>query len=279
MALIVLAIVGIVIASTPAHAQQPVNDERVSVAADIDFRNVYMFRGVRQDDEGLITWPSAEAGVRLRRASSGLTSVQVSAGTWNSLHGGFTGSDGPSGKRWYESDTHATLSLGVANAATLNTTFTVYRSPNDMFTTVKELSVGAVLDRPLSGFSLMPYALAAFELDTQPGIGQLDGGFNAGRYLELGATPAHSVGRLTLAVPVKVGLSLANYYELAETDHRFGFASIAGVVTLPIVRSVGSGSLSVHGGVEYQRLGTTTKTFNGGDPSKTIASIGVRFSR
>jgi hypothetical protein len=279
MALIVLAIMALVIASTPAHAQQPVNDERVSVAANIDFRNAYMFRGVRQDDEGLITWPSAEAGLRLRSAGSGLTSVRVSAGTWNSLHSGFAGSDGPSGKRWYESDTHATLSLGFDNAATLNTTFTAYRSPNDMFTTVKELSVAAVVDRPLSGFSLTPYALAAFELDTQPGIGQLDGGFKAGRYLELGATPAHTAGRLTLAAPVRVGLSLGNYYELAGTDHRFGFASIAGVVTLPIIRSVGGGSLNVHGGVEYQRLGTTTQTFNGGDASKTIGSIGVGFSR
>jgi len=35
----------------------------------------------------------------------------------------------------------------------------------------------------------------------------------------------------------------------------------------------------VHGGVEFQRLGETTKTFNGGDASKTIASVGIGFSR
>jgi len=278
MALIVLAIMALVIASTPAHAQQPVTDERVFVAANIDFRNAYMFRGVRQDDEGLITWPSAEAGLRLRSAGSGLTSVRVSAGTWNSLHSGFAGSDGPSGKRWYESDTHATLSLGFDNAATLNTTFTAYRSPNDMFTTVKELSVAAVVDRPLSGFSLTPYALAAFELDTQPGIGQLDGGCKAGRYLELGATPAHTAGRLTLAAPVKVGLSLGNYYELAGKDRKFGYASVAGIVTVPLGGTANSNGWNLHGGVEYELLGDMAKAINNGDGSKTIGSVGVGFS-
>lgn len=264
---------------TPVRAQQTQTaDAAVSVAANLDFRNAYVFRGVRQDDSGVITWPSAEIGLRLRRANTGLTSTRVSVGIWNSLHNGWAGSDGLSGKRWYESDVYTTVAFGFSNAATLNTTFRAYRSPNDMFTTVKEFSLGAVVDRPLAGLALRPYVLAAFELDTDPGIGQLDGGFKAGRYLELGATPAHAVGRIALAAPVKVGLSLANYYELAGRDHRLGFASVAGVVTVPIVRSTNGGSINVHGSVEFQRLGETTKTFNGGDASKTIASIGVGLS-
>jgi hypothetical protein len=169
--------------------------------------------------------------------------------------------------------------LGFSNAATLNTAFTAYRSPNDMFTTVKELSVGAVVDRPFGRLPLKPYVLAAFELDTEPGIGQLDGGFKSGRYLELGATPVHVIRRIGVAAPVKVGISLSNYYELAGNDHRFGFVSVAGIVTVPLTRSTRAGSLNVHGGVEFQRLGETTKTFNGGDASKTIASIGIGFSR
>ena len=47
----------------------------------------------------------------------------------------------------------------------------------------------------------------------------------------------------------------------------------------PSFEAWAAGPLNVHGGVEYQRLGTTTKTFNGGDASKTIGSIGVGFSR
>jgi hypothetical protein len=266
-----------ILLAVPLFAQQPraVDDDRINVAGAVDVRNVYMFRGVRQDDTGTITWPSAEVGLRLRAADRGLTSARVRVGTFNSLHSGWAGASGPAGKRWYESDVYTTLSLGFANALALDTTYTAYRSPNKMFTTVKEIAVKATVDRSLVGrAALKPYALAAFELDTKPGIGQLDGGFKAGRYLELGAAPGYSLRRVAIAVPVKVGLSLGNYYELAGVDHRFGFASIAGVATVPLTRWA-----NVHGGVEYQRLGTTTKAFNGDEPSKTIASIGIGFSR
>jgi len=54
----------------PVFAQESstVGDQRVPVAAGIDVRNAYMFRGVRQDDTGTITWPSAEVGLRLHAA-------------------------------------------------------------------------------------------------------------------------------------------------------------------------------------------------------------------
>jgi len=270
-------IVSAVLIAAPASAQQTqaVSDERVAISGSIDFRNVYMFRGVRQDDMGTITWPAAELRLRLRRADDGLTGVHVLVGTLNSLHSGWAGSSGPSGKRWYESNVYGGVTFEFGNAATLGTMYTAYRSPNDMFTTVKELSVNLALDGPqVAGARLRPYALAAFELDTKPGIGQLDGGFKSGRYLELGAAPGASFHRVGIAVPVKLGLSLGNYYELAGKDHPFGFVSVSGIGTVPITRW-----WNVHGGIEYQRLGTTTKTFNGGDPSKTIASIGVGFSR
>jgi hypothetical protein len=272
-----LFIASAVLIAPPAFAQQTqaVNDERIAISGSIDVLNVYMFRGVRQDDTGAITWPAAELGLRLRRADNGLTGVQVRVGTWNSLHSGWAGSSGPSGKLWYESNVYGGVAFEFGNAVTLGTTYTAYRSPNDMFTTVKELSVNLALDGPqVAGALLRPYALAAFELDTKPGVGQLDGGFKSGRYLELGAAPGASFHRIGIAVPVRVGLSLGNYYELAGDDHPFGFASVSGIATVPVTRW-----WNVHGGIEYQRLGTTTKTFNGGDASKTVASIGAGFSR
>ena len=263
----------VIFGAGPLFAQQPGTDPRMSVAGSVDVRNAYMFRGVRQDDTGTITWPSAEVGLRLHAADHGLTNVRIRVGTFNSVESGWAGSSGPSGKAWYESDVYGTLSLGFANAVAVDTTYTGYRSPNDMFTTVKELCFRASTGRAVAGALLSPYALIAFELDATPGIGQLDGGFKAGRYLELGATPRHSVRRLDIAVPLKVGLSVGNYYELAGKDHPFGFVSAGATATLPIGRA-----LNVHGGVEYQHLGTTTKAFNGGDASKTIASVGLGFA-
>jgi len=264
-----------IVCATPLFAQQTptVDDQRVSVAANFEVRNAYMFRGVRQDDTGTITWPSADVGLRLHAAEHGLTRARVLLGTFNSVHSGWGGSSGPSGKSWYESDVYTTLSLVFANVAALDAAFTAYRSPNDMFTTVKELSFKASVDR-VAGLSLAPYALAAFELDTAPGIGQVDGGFKAGKYLELGATPHHSWRRIDVAAPVKVGLSIGNYYELAGQDDHFGFASVAAMVTLPIARW-----MNVHGGLEFERLGETTTAFNGGDASKTLASVGIGFAR
>ena len=273
----VFVVATVLLTARPLWAQQTqrANDERITVAGALDFRNAYMFRGVRQDDTGTIAWPSAEVGLRLHAADRGLTSARVRVGTFNSVHSGWAGSGGPSGKRWYESDVYTTLSLSFANAFAFDTTYTAYHSPNKMFTNVKQIAFKATVDRPVLGRTAWnPYALVAFELDTKPGVGQLDGGFKAGRYLELGAAPGASVRRVRVVIPVKVGLSLGNYYELAGADHRFGFFSVAGIATLPLTRWA-----NVHGGVEYQRLGTTTKTFNAGEASKTIASVGVGFAR
>jgi hypothetical protein len=280
---LVLTIVTIsTLLASPVLAQQTsgAGTERVAIAGHIDLRNVYMFRGVRQDDTGTITVPAADVSVRLHSADRGLTNLSVHVGTWNSLHSGWAGSDGPSGERWYESDVYTTVSLAFGERCNLDTTYTAYRSPNKMFTAVKELSVKVAADHAaLWGAVLKPYGFVAFELHTKPGIGQLDGGFNAGKYLEVGAEPGYAGPRIAVAVPIKVGLSLGNYYELAGEDHSFGFASLGGVVTVPLGGATRVGSWNVHGGVEYQQLGTTTKAFNGGDASKTIASIGIGFAK
>ena len=269
------------LAAMPALAQQGQSAEtaRVAITGAIDFRNVYMFRGIRQDDTGAMIGPAADFALRLHSADRGLTAVGIHAGTWNSLHTGWAGSDGPSGKRWYESDFYTTLAIGFENGLSLGTTYTAYRSPNKMFTPVKEISVKAAVDRRLFGrAAFRPYGLIAFEFDTQPGIGQLDGGSKSGKYLELGAAPELRSRRIGVAVPVKVGLSLGNYYELAGKDRKFGFASVAGMATVPLGGIAGSRGWNLHGGVEYQLLGDMPKAINDGDGSKVIGSVGIGFS-
>lgn len=275
-----LATAAAVIAA-PASAQRSTSTDTgtVAIAGALDVRNAYLFRGIRQDDTGVITWPAVEVALRLHSADRGLTNVRVHVGTFNSLHSGWAGSDGLSGKRWYESDVYTTLALGFGNGLTVGTTYTAYRSPNKMFTTVKEISVKASVDRATLGrASFKPYGLVAFELDTKPGIGQLDGGFKAGKYLELGVSPGYTARRIGVGIPVKVGLSLGNYYELAGKDRKFGYASVAGIVTVPLGGTPSSSGWNLHGGVEYQALGDMPKALNDGDGSKVIGSVGVGFS-
>jgi len=272
----------VALVAAPTSAQQPPGpDSGVVMTAGIDLVNQYMFRGVRQNTTGIATWPSADLTARVFSSDGFVKRVNLTAGFWNSLQTGDTGSSGPIGKPWYESRISGTVGLQFGGGVSVAPTYTAYKSPSDLFTTVKELGIRLALDdgRRLARAAMHPYALFAFELDAAPGVGQLDGGLRAGRYLEVGATPSYSARLVAIAVPVKVGLSLGDYYELAGNDHRFGFASVGAMVTAPIGGRSKIGGWNVHGGVEIQAFGETTKVFNGGDRSKVVGSFGVGLKR
>ena len=278
--------------ATPAAAQTPApadpNPGKMTLTGSFDAVSTYMFRGIRQHSTGIALWPVADLGLAVYSGDGGLKSVGVNIGSWNSLHTGDTGADGPTGKLWYESDFYTTLNLGFGGGVSLATTYTAYTSPNNAFTTVKEIMFKLGVDDSayLGKAALKPYAAVAFEFDTEQGIGQADGGANAGRYLELGVAPGYAGSKASLSVPVKVGISLADYYELNTgtpaapvfVDNKFGYFSIAGLVTVPFGGTTGFGAWNLHGGVEYQALGDTTEAFNGGDASRVLASVGIGFT-
>jgi hypothetical protein len=252
------------------------NAGNLTLSAGIDALNTYMFRGIRQDDTEVITWPYADLGMSFYSGDGALKSVGANIGSWNSLHTGAAGADGPSGKVWYESDFYATLGLGFGGGVSLGTTYTAYTSPNSAFGTVKEVAIKLAVDDSgtLGRGALKPYGLVAFELD-----GQADGGTAEGTYLELGVAPGWAASAVSLAFPVKVGLSLSDYYELDGVDERFGYVSVGGIVTVPVSAIPASfGAWNVHGGVEYQALGEMTKALNAGDDSKVIGSFGIGLS-
>ena len=265
------------VTEAPVHAQGSAdpNPGALTLTAGFDFANAYFFRGIPQDDTGVVMWPYGDLGFGLFSGDGALKSVGVNVGTWNSLHTGDAGSDGPSGKLWYESDFYTTLALGFGKGTNLGVTYTAYNSPNGMFGTVKELSFRVTVDDSgaLGRFAARPYALLAQELD-----GQADGGANEGTYLELGVGPGFSIPRATVSVPVKVGLSLSDYYEGLTGDETFGFFSIGGVVTVPFMNApTRFGSWNIHGGVEFLMLGDRNEAVFG-DGSHVIGSIGIGLS-
>jgi uncharacterized protein (TIGR02001 family) len=269
------------LAGSRAWAQESdPNPGALTITGNIDFLNRYMFRGIRQNSTGAAIWPSFDLGIAAFSGKGGLKSAGINVGTWNSLHTGDTGREGPSGKLWYESDFYATLGLGFGGGVSLGTTYTAYTSPNNSFSTVKEIMFKVSVDDSgsLGKAAFKPYVIYAFEIDTAPGTGQADGGTNAGKYLELGVAPGYSSSKFSLAAPIKVGLSAGDYYELAGTDNKFGYLSIAGIVTVPLGGTTSFGAWNVHVGGEYQKLGDTTKSFNGGEGSQFIGSVGVGFS-
>jgi hypothetical protein len=288
-ALAVVAAVGVlVVISAPALAQEAAKDPNpgaMTVTGSLDFLNQYMFRGIRQNSTGIAIWPAIDLGLAAFSGEGGLKSAGINIGTWNSLHTGDTGQDGPSGKLWYESDFYAALGFGFGGGTSFTTTYTAYTSPNNGFTTVKEImfKLGVDDSGKLGKAAVKPYIAIAQEFDTDIARGQADGGENAGTYLELGIAPGYAAPKASIGFPIKVGMSLSNYYELAGEDNKFGFFSIAGIATIPLGGTTNFGSWNIHGGVEYQRLGDTTAAFNLDDdglPKKNqvIGSIGFGFS-
>ncbi len=273
--------------TAPAPPPDP-NPGRFTLTGSLDAVSTYMFRGIRQHSTGMAFWPVADLGAALHSGEGPVKSTTVNVGSWNSLHTGDTGSDGPSGKLWYESDFYSTLTLGFGGGTSLATTFTALTSPNNSFTSVKEIAFKLGVDDSafLGKAALKPYALVAFEFDTDVGVGQADGGAKAGRYFELGVAPSYTGSRAAIAFPVKLGISLANYYELNTgsgdapvfVDNTFGYFSIAAVATVPLGATTNVGAWNLHGAIEIQALGDTTKAFNGGDSSRVIGSVGIGFT-
>ena len=276
----------LVLAASSAAAQEAKdpNPGALTLTGSIDFLNQYMFRGIRQNSTGIATWPAMDLGISAYSGEGGLKSVGINFGTWNSLHTGDTGQDGPSGKLWYESDFYATLGLGFGGGTSFSTTYTAYTSPNNGFTTVKEIMFKLAVDDSgkLGKAAVKPYIAIAREFDTELGRGQADGGENAGTYVEIGFAPGYSASKASIAFPIKIGLSGSNYYELATPtgfeDNKFGYFSIAGIVTVPLGGTSSFGAWNIHGGVEYQKLGTTTEFFNGGESNQVIGSFGIGFA-
>ena len=267
-------------AQTNSQEQADPNPGGISTSGGMDIQSTYMFRGIRQHSTGVAMWPWVDVGFAAYAGDGALKSVSLNVGSWNSQHTGDTGADGPTGKLWYESDFYTTLGVALRGGVTVATTYTAYTSPNNSFTTVKELSFKLALDdgARLGRAALKPYAIVAHELGAEPGVGQADGGLAAGTYFESGISPGIAFSKASIAVPLRVGLSLRNYYEVAGVDETFGFLSVSGIVTVPFGSGSKYGSWNLHGGAEYQMLGTNTASFNGGDHHRVIASIGLGFA-
>ena len=274
------AAVVVVVSSGSAFAQAAdPNPGAVTLTTTFDVLNTYMFRGIRQNNTGAAMWPAADFGLAFYTGEGGVKSVGMNLGTWNSLHTGNTGQDSASGKLWYESDFYATFGLTFGGGFGLGTTYTAYTSPNNGFTSVREVmfKLGEDDTAILGKFAMKPYAIFAFEMATDEHEGQADGGLNAGKYLELGIAPSYAGSAAGISVPVKVGMSMGDYYEHPVTgeDNTFGFFSIAGIVTIPLGGQTKFGTFNIHGGAEFQALGDTTKYFATDSKGKEQSKIGI----
>jgi hypothetical protein len=280
-------------APTPEHPDvgvesvpdsRPTGASSISVQLNLDFTSAYFYRGIRQQDEGLIVQPAARLTARLMEKDA--FTLDGFLGTWNSF--------GPNGgtqtggliEDWYESDLAAGFAI-ARNSLSLTISYTFLTSPSDAFQEVEELGFTLALDdsewmkaRSLQGFSLKPYATLAIETGSNGSDGpDLDNG----TFLELGIAPGVSIDvsrtAVTLTFPASVGLSLSDYYQDAGgSDDTFGFAQVGARASIPIAEPARFGTGTLNAGVSVLFLGDHTKAFNTGDDTEVIGTVGLQWN-
>jgi hypothetical protein len=264
------------------------NTGRIAISAGIDLTTDYHFRGIKQETAGYIIQPYGDLTFKLWDGVPVFGNLALTIGTWNSLHGGPTGTDGPNAdpKMWYESDFYTKVGWTMFEDFTAGIIYTAYMSPNDFFQTVQELAFGLSFNdskysgKLLDGFALNPSVLVAFEVK-----GQADAGAHKGVYMQLGLTPSYTFYAkgtypLTVSTPLLAGLSLDDYYEFGTgNDTTFGYfqGGIGLAVPLAFIPS-SFGSWQIKTGVNFLRVNGNLRDVNSRDRNEIIGTVGIAFT-
>ena len=274
-------------AASPATSEQPSAEQEtppaigsaISVQLNLDFTNAYFYRGIRQQDKGLIVQPAARLTTRL--VDDAELKLDGFIGTWNSFGPNGGTQTGAFVEDWYESDLYAGFTL-THGKLSLTTSYTFLTSSSDAFQSVQELGFTLALDDSewMKAWALKPYATLAIETGSNGSDGpDLDNG----TYLEFGIAPGFSfdVGKtpVTLTVPASVGLSLSDYYQDAGgSDDTFGFAQVGAKASIPLGEPARLGTWTLNAGVSVLFLGDHTKAFNNGDDTEVIGTVGLQWN-
>lgn len=260
-----------------------VNNGNVHVEAGVEFTNAYYFRGIIQVDKGVVAQPWAQAVVDI--PASDTVALTANAGIWSSFHSSHP-LPGMTNDAWYEADLYAGLGAEI-NHFSLGVAYTFYTSPANYFSTIQEIAFTASYDdshlwADRSGdlaFALNPAIVYAVELDNTAF------GPDEGMYFQFGVEPTVSVTAgnvpLSISLPIAVGFSIDDYYELAGDDDVFGFGTVGIAVGADITESIlpaEYGTVSVSGKLSYLFLGDNLSTANGDEDSELIGTVGLTWS-
>ncbi len=258
------------------------NEGRMSLSAGVDFPTAYFFRGIIQEDDDVIAQPYGDVTFNLYQGTQGVNGLRTTLGIWNSFHAEQTGATGDP-KSWYEADLYGSVSVVFLGVFELSPLYTAYTSPNGAFSDVHELALSLRLDdsNRLGAFALSPSIAVAFEID-----GQADGGSDEGVYLELGIEPGFTLVKsdrypIAISFPLKVGLSLDNYYEhpVTGSDETFGYFDGGIALGIPLAFVLADfGRWSVSAAVHVLVLGDSLEALNGGDDFEVIGIFGVSLA-
>jgi hypothetical protein len=298
--LLALAIAAAAGSPTLTYAQE--EEEVASVldfSAGVDITTHYFFRGILQENQGLIIQPYGSVSTSLYESEGTINNVTATFGTWNSLHGGPSGGEGhglEDPRWWYEADLFAGLSVGFLESWSAAVTYTYYCSPNDAFDAVQDITLGLSYDDSSwwgdSGFTIAPAVAVVYETKNEADGGNTALGLSGsgqGWYFQGSLKPSFTLIEsesypVTLSFPLIVGLG-HDYYEIdrdddgeIDDDSCFGYASGGIFLSTPLAFLPG-GDWTASVGITFLVLGDTTRFINNGEKFEHIMtfSLGVNF--
>ena len=285
---------GSVLALTPlATAQEEgPNTGKISFGAGVDFTSEYWFRGIAQENQGIIAQPYANLSFPVVEGED--LGVSANLGTWNSWH--FNGGSTTSGSNdfWYESDIYAGLSFSLPANFGASVSYTNLANPAGGGQFAEELSLGLSYDdSDLWGgdFALSPSVTLVKEIagpgsdNPAPGQGAL------GWYLGVSASPSFTMNPeaekpITIGVPVSAGFSLDDYYQdTMGNDDTFGFFDIGVSASMPLTGNTDYGQWSASVSAHYiyandsaANIGQSFGALGGGDDDSIYFMGGISMS-
>lgn len=284
--LVTLFVPGLLFAQQNASFQERVDARAAAISGRLgfDMTSQYFFRGIQQENQGIIVQPSLDLAMNLRKGDDGIRNLNVVTGIRESLHDGPTGG---AGGIWYESQFYLGVTAEFGERFRGGIRYNTYSSPNGAATAlgrpVQELQFQLGFDDAgifSQDFSLNPTATIAAEL-----VGQRDAGADRGIYAEVAVEPSWDLsqmgdGALSLSVPARIGLSLGDYYERPTVggggDDFLGFFQAGGVLTAPLdFMPARMGPWTGHVGLHALFLGNNTDRRNGGDAFEIFFEFGM----
>jgi hypothetical protein len=290
--LIVVFCALMVVPAWSADESPPPNTGALSFTGVFNIPTSYYFRGIAQSNAGFLFQPYLELKVNLYEGGEKdlLTGGYLKAAGFSH----FQSIAAPIGTNYYEQDVYLTAGLVFFKRLTLEGGWNLYAYPGigsaaqvqEVFGKVGFDDSGVWPFKLPSDqdFALSPYVLVAGETS-----GGADGvssyGGRRGVYLELGIDPGYAVefGKNWSArfhLPVTLGLSLDNYYEVATatgtTDKTFGFADLGFAADVPLTFVPARyGKWTFSGGPHLLWLGSNNKSLAGPPNANALNGLNV----